>query len=81
MKRTTVSLPEDLAEFLEQEARSRGQSVSHVVRTSLYRTLGLNTKRDIPWAGICDDPKLPAGADLEKALTETWLEDLDRHRR
>lgn len=80
MTRTTISLPDALADLLKHEARSRGQSVSEVVRRSLSKTLGLEGRRQIPWAGICDDPEMSAAADLEQTLEESWLADLSGDR-
>jgi Arc/MetJ-type ribon-helix-helix transcriptional regulator len=79
MKRTTITLPEDLEALVRYEADRRGTSISEVIRESVAAAL-LGEMRDIPWAGICDDPKLTSGSRLEDALS-SWPDDLDRRRR
>lgn len=80
MKRTTISLPDDLATLVRNEALRRRTSVSDVVRLSLVKSLGVETQRDIPWAAICDDPGMVRAASLEEGL-EGWENDLDRRGR
>jgi metal-responsive CopG/Arc/MetJ family transcriptional regulator len=41
MQRTTVSLPDDLAQALDREARRRHTSASEVTRAALAQHLGL----------------------------------------
>ena len=77
MKRTTITLPDDLATLVRNEARRRRTSVSDVVRLSLIKSLAVETPREIPWAAICDDPGLVRAASMEAAL-ERWENDLDR---
>ncbi len=83
MRRTTVSLPEELAELAEREARRRGTSVSAVVRELIERELAPPREgpREIPWIGLFADPSAPPGAELEAYLAGNWAEDLDRDRR
>ena len=54
MKRTTISLPDDLASALEREARRRRVPVSQVAREAIEARLGWDTQepREIPFAGI-----------------------------
>lgn len=80
MKRTTITLPEELAALVEYEASRRGTSVSEVIRDSVAATLLPTGARAIPFAAICDDPRLPAGSALEEAL-EGWDDDVSRRRR
>jgi plasmid stability protein len=81
MKRTTISLPDDLAARLEREAARRGASVSGLVREFLDK--GLNPTgaqpRTIPWAALFHDPQMPAAASLDEALG-SWADDVDRDR-
>jgi hypothetical protein len=77
MKRATITLSDELAALVQHEVRRRGTSFSEVVRWSLEETLVGKGARELPFAGICDDPELPAGARLEEAL-ETVADDLDR---
>jgi hypothetical protein len=62
MTRTTITLPDDLNALLKDEARRLETSVSEVIRTLVTRALvGSEEKpREIPWAGIIDDPDMPA---------------------
>jgi predicted transcriptional regulator len=54
MKRTTISLPDDLAAALEREARRRRVPVSQVAREAIEARLGWDEEgpREIPFAGI-----------------------------
>ena len=56
MRRTTISLPDDLAAALEREARRRRVPVSQVAREAIETRLGLSEEgpRDIPFIGIGD---------------------------
>ncbi len=77
MKRTTITLPDELVDLVEHEVRRRGTSFSEVVRWSIRETLIGNGPRRLAFAGICDDPTLPSGAEIEEALDEA-ADDLDR---
>jgi hypothetical protein len=81
MKRTTISLPDDLAMLLEEEARHRQTSVSEVVRHAIQVTLVGAGRRSLPFAGVCDDPAMISGDTMESALAEGWARDLARGRR
>lgn len=54
MKRTTISLPDELAAALEREAGRRRVSVSQVAREALEARLGWSASvpRDLPFAAI-----------------------------
>lgn len=82
MTRTTITLPDDLSALLKDEARRLGTSVSAVVRNLVTRGLvGSEEKpREIPWAGIVDDPDMPAARDMEEYLAETWADAIHRDR-
>lgn len=80
MKRTTITLPEDLGRVVEDEARRTGTSVSAVIRRALELTYHPAGGREIGFAEICDRPDLPSGDSLEQALEE-WEDELDRDRR
>ena len=81
MKRTTITLPDDLAELVSSEAHRRQTSVSDVVRQLIIRGLtGSSDKpRTIPWAGLFNDPEMIPGERLDEALSG-WADDLDRDR-
>jgi hypothetical protein len=81
MKRTTVTLPDDLAKVVQEEARRSGTSVSEVVRRSLFESLLGSEPRDLPFAGIFDDPDMTPAAEMEGELDRSWAHDLDRDRR
>jgi predicted transcriptional regulator len=78
MKRTTIALPDDLATLVQHEAQRSATSVSEVIRDAIAKTY-LGRTRKIPFAGICDDPKMTPAAHLEEAL-EGWIDDIDRDR-
>lgn len=80
MRRITVTLPEELEELVRYEADRRGVSISEVIRESVASALLGAGTRDIPWAGIFNDPDMPSGSRLEQALG-SWPHDLDRRRR
>lgn len=81
MKRITISLPDDLAAVLREEAHRRSSSVSATIRSTLFDSLVGETPRALPFASICDDPALPAGSQIDQALEAEWPDDLDRDRR
>jgi hypothetical protein len=81
MKRITITLPDELVSLLDHEAAARGSSVSEVVRSSLRIAMLPDGKRVLPFAGICDDPRLPVGASIDEALETDWADELDRGRR
>ncbi len=76
MKRTTVSLPDDLAALVDREATRRGTSVSEIVRISLSEQLRGDKRRKVPWAGLVDDRDVAPAAELEKSLSESWADDI-----
>jgi hypothetical protein len=79
MKRTTVSLPDGLADCLAAEATRRHTSVSDVVRAALIEHFGLDKPRDVPFAGIWDSGGVgPHAADLEDWLAANWSNDIAR---
>lgn len=55
MKRTTISLPDDLASALGREAERRRVSVSQIAREAIEARLGWpDPGRDIPLIGMFD---------------------------
>ncbi len=80
MRRTTVTLTDDLAELAAHEARKRGTSVSSVVRDALAKQLGASGARQISFLGIVDDPAPPPAAELDDYLARHWADDIDRDR-
>jgi hypothetical protein len=82
MKRATITLPDDLAELVDREAHRRQTSFSEVVRQ--FIVLGLSGSeekpREIPWAGLFEDPDMIPAERMDEALTAHWADDLARDR-
>jgi len=83
MKRATITLPDDLAELVDREAARRQTSFSEVVRQFILQGFsGKNEKpREIPWAGLFNDPDMIPAERLDEELAAHWADDLDRDRR
>jgi len=82
MKRTTIALSDDLSVRVEHEAKRQGISVSEWVRRAIRNAIlgGTSGERQIPWAGIFEDADMVRGRDVDRALHETWADDIDRNR-
>jgi hypothetical protein len=82
MKRTTISLPDDIAMLAEREARRRGTSVSEVARQALAEHLGMgqDAPRALPFASLGASGHRHTARDLEQVLAAEWERDLERHR-
>jgi hypothetical protein len=82
MKRATITLPDDVAELVDREAARRQTSFSEVVRQFIVKGLsGSGDKpRDIPWAGLFNDPDMIPAERLDEELSANWAHDLDRDR-
>jgi len=82
MRRTTITLPDDLAELLGSEARRLQTSVSDVARRLIEEGLvgSAEKPRQIPWAGLFNDPDMIPAERLDEALAQTWGDDIDRDR-
>jgi metal-responsive CopG/Arc/MetJ family transcriptional regulator len=79
MKRTTISLPDDLAVVLEREAQRQATSVSDIARRAISEYLGRSTpKRRVPFAGIGDSGERHTARDAEEILAAEWGHDRDR---
>lgn len=75
MKRTTVTLPDDLAGALEREARRRGLSISEVTRRALAAHLGLGDDgqpRPVPFASLGASGHKTTARDAEEILAGEW---------
>ena len=81
MRRTTVSLPDDLADAVDRAARRRHVSVSELTRRALVAHLGLaqGERRPVPFANVGSSGHSTAARDLEELLEEEW-KDVDRDR-
>jgi Arc/MetJ-type ribon-helix-helix transcriptional regulator len=74
MKRTTVSLPDDLASALAREAQRRNRSVSEITRDALAKHLGLaaGEPRAVPFAGVGRSGHRTTARDMEELLAREW---------
>ena len=77
MKRTTVSLPDDLAAALTREAHRRNRSASEITRDALAQHLGLaaGEPRDVPFAAVGRSGRRHTARDMEELLAREWDED------
>jgi len=80
MRRTTISLPDEVSQLLEREARRRGTSVSQIARQALMEFLGLSeaAPRHLPFAGLGSSGHRHTARDMEDILAEEWGRDRDR---
>ncbi|HEX3392284.1 MAG TPA: CopG family transcriptional regulator [Solirubrobacteraceae bacterium] len=76
MKRTTLSLPDDLAQALKREARRRSISASAVARDALATHLHLvpGEGRPLPFAALGRSGHHTTGRDMERLLAREWDE-------
>ncbi|MFV2062091.1 MAG: ribbon-helix-helix protein, CopG family [Chloroflexota bacterium] len=74
MRRTTISLPDDVAAGLEREARRRRVPVSRVAREAIEAQLGRPTQdgRVIKFAALGRSGHHTTARDLDKILDEEW---------
>lgn len=74
MKRTTISLPDDLASTLAREARRSHRSASQIVRDALAGHLGLasDTPRELPFAALGRSGHSNTARDMEELLAQEW---------
>lgn len=80
MKRTTISLPDDVAVVLDREARRQGTSVSEITRRALlaYLQLATDRPRELPFANLGRSEYRHTARDLEEVLADEWDRDRDR---
>ena len=80
MKRTTISLPDNLSAALNREARRRGIPVSQVAREAIEVRLGLTAGADrkLPFAALGRSGHRSTARDLEEILQTEWALDRDR---
>ena len=79
MKRTTISLPDELAAALEREARRRRVPVSQVAREALEAHLGRGAGgRDLSFKAIGRSGHRTTARDIEEILADEWAIDRDR---
>jgi hypothetical protein len=80
MRRTTITLPDDLLEALERAARRGHTSVSDVIRRMLAAQLGMiaGGERPLPFANLGRSGQQHVARDMEALLAEGWTPDRDR---
>lgn len=76
MKRTSISLPDDLAQALGREARRRHSSASEVTREALQEHLGLQPGRlrSLPFAAVGRSGQPNTAREMEQQLEREWDE-------
>jgi plasmid stability protein len=77
MKRTTLSLPDDLAQALTREARRQSTSVSAIARDALAKHLHLvpGEARPLPFAALGHSGHRTTARDMEDMLAREWDDD------
>jgi predicted transcriptional regulator len=81
MKRTTISMPDELAAALEREARRRRVPVSQVAREAIEARLGLSDEgpRELPFIGVAESQDSDwSAADVEEYLARFWADAIER---
>jgi Arc/MetJ-type ribon-helix-helix transcriptional regulator len=82
MRRTTITLPDDMARAVDREARRRRTSVSQVVREALASHLRLagegDGSRAVPFAALGHSGHGSTARDFEEILDAEWIPDRDR---
>ena len=73
MKRTTISLPDDLALAVAREARRRSSSVSEVTREALAAHLGLaEGVRSLPFANLGHSGTRDTARRIDELIAGEW---------
>jgi predicted transcriptional regulator len=78
MRRTTISLPDELADALEREARRRSLPASAIARDALTEYLGLGApgdRRELPFAALGRSGHSNTAAEMEALLEQEWIAD------
>ena len=79
MKRTTISLPDELATVLQREARRRHLPVSEIVRRALEAQFGLaDGRRRLPFVALGRSGQADVSERVEEILAEEWDPGRDR---
>jgi predicted transcriptional regulator len=78
MRRTTISLPDELADALEREARRRSLPASAIARDALSDYLGIGRageQRELPFAAVGRSGQRTTARDMEELLERDWDQD------
>jgi len=80
MKRTTISLPDDVVTALEREARRQRCSRSEIAREALraHLQVGTASRRALPFAAVGRNEGARPAAELEEQLSEEWADYIER---
>lgn len=80
MKRTSVSLPDDVARALDREAQRRHSSVSEVARTAIAHHLGLveGEPRKLAFASLGRSGHRTTAREMEELLEHEWHDEPGR---
>ena len=73
MKRTTISLSDDLCTLLERESQRCGTSMSEITRRALASYFGVSDgKRKIAFAALGESGHRHTARDMEEILAKEW---------
>jgi predicted transcriptional regulator len=75
MRRTTISLPDELADALEREARRRALPASAIARDALSEYLGIGRageRRELGFAAVGRSGQKTTARDMEQLLEREW---------
>ena len=78
MRRTTISLPDELAEALAREARRRSLPASAIARDALTEYLGVGgpgDQRELPFAALGRSGHSDTASGMEALLEQEWVTD------
>jgi predicted transcriptional regulator len=80
MKRTTISLPDELAAALAREARRRRTSVSEIAREAIEARLSPTSsgRRRLPFASLGRSGRTNTARDIEDLIQSEWATDSHR---
>ncbi len=81
MRRTTISLPDDLADALQREAHRRSLPASAIARDALTHYLGVGRpgdRRELPFAALGRSGHKTTARDMEELLEQEWVSDARR---
>ena len=78
MRRTTISLPEELAAALGREARRRAMPASAIAREALTAYLGIggpDDQRELSFAALDRSGHSDTAREMEELLKQEWTAD------
>lgn len=72
MTRLTISVPDELAEYVEREAKRRGRSVSAFVREAILDKVASTERRRLQFIGLGRSGRRHTARDAEEILESEW---------